>query len=401
MVKFAVTIASQMAAVIPETIPFIDAALTSEPGLLKPGTLSLEFQLQNLVFEPFKAVVYSSLPLTSPLRRPSPNPLPFLIVIDGLDECEDKEGMDTFIDSMLTFFKDNPTVPLRFFIATRIEQHIQDRLKAPKVILDSLDSHGSEDDIEVFVEAEFQREAKRNRVIRAYMLQHGNWPSADHRRQLIRHIQGSFIFGSTLVKYILWNKGDGLTPMDRLPLALDMNPGLDDLYMQTLARVEHLPHFMDIISTITFSSPISISMLAQLLRIKTFEVLHVLVDLQSIIQFSGPFQQAQEKSTHEIKVTGEHVEFVFLISDDFMSQIMLLWVFDQITSTYRQLHPLNDGNPRLCISAENEKYGVFSGDIMISGRMEKVNGPTQSLSSVLRGTSLHEIYKRVLKKRGW
>ncbi|RXW18579.1 hypothetical protein EST38_g7271, partial [Candolleomyces aberdarensis] len=285
MVRFAVTLASQIATVIPETVQFIEAALKRQPGLLKPGTLSLKFELENLVFKPFKAAVDSSSPLSSPPKRPSPTPLPFLIVIDGLDECEDKEGMETFIDSMLEFFEANPTIPLRFFITTRIEQHIQDRLEVPEVILDNLDRHGSEPDIEMFVEAEFQREAKRNRVIRAYIQQHGNWPTAVHRHQLIGHIKGSFIFASTLLKYVLWNKGDGLTPMDRLPLALEMNPGLDGLYMQTLARVEHLPHFMDIISTITLSDDsYSISSLAQLLRIKTFEVLHVLVDLQSIIQ---------------------------------------------------------------------------------------------------------------------
>ncbi|RXW16450.1 hypothetical protein EST38_g9398 [Candolleomyces aberdarensis] len=127
---------------------------------------------------------------------------------------------------MLKFFRANPTIPLRFFITTRIEQHIQDRLEVPEVILDNLDRHGSEHDIEMFVEAEFQREAKRNRVIRAYIQQHGNWPTAYDRHELIDHIQGSFIFGSTLLKYILWNKGDGLTPMDRLPLALEMNPVL-------------------------------------------------------------------------------------------------------------------------------------------------------------------------------
>ncbi|KAJ2924697.1 hypothetical protein H1R20_g12406, partial [Candolleomyces eurysporus] len=291
MVRFAVTLASQISAVILETVPFIEAALTSHPGLLKPGTLSLEFQLKVLVFEPFIAVVNSSPPLSSSPGGTSPTPLPFLIVIDGLDECEDKEGMEMFIDSILNFFRDYPAVPLRFFITTRIEQHIQYRLEVSKVILDSLDHHGSEDDIQMFVEAEFEREAKRNRVIQAYIQEHGNWPTANHRDELIDHIKGSFIFGSALVKYILWNKGDGLTPMDRLPLALEMNPGLDGLYTQTLARVEHFPHFMDVISTITLSkSPFSISNLAQLLRIKTFEVLHVLVDLQSIIQVCQTYE---------------------------------------------------------------------------------------------------------------
>ncbi|KAJ2928518.1 hypothetical protein H1R20_g8604, partial [Candolleomyces eurysporus] len=286
MAKFAVTLASQMAAVIPETVPFVEAALSSQPGLLEPGTLSLEVQLQYLVFEPFKAVISSASPLSSSYGTRVPTPLPFLIVIDGLDECEDKEGMEAFIDSILVFFAANPTIPLRFFITTRIEQHIQGRLEVPEVVLHDLDHHKSEYDIEMFLEKEFQQEAKRNRVIRAYIHQHGSWPAADHRQQLTRHINGSFIFASTLLKYILWSKGDGLTPMARLPRALHMNTGLDDFYMQTLARVEQLPHFLDIITAVTFR-PQSISSLAHYLGIQAFEVLHVLLDLQSIIQVPG------------------------------------------------------------------------------------------------------------------
>ncbi|KAJ2936890.1 hypothetical protein H1R20_g206, partial [Candolleomyces eurysporus] len=76
--------------------------------------------------------------------------------------------------------------------------------------------------------------------------------------------------------------------MDRLPLALKMNPGLDGLYAQTFARSEHLPHFLDIISTIALlEEPLPTSGIAELLGMSTYKVVDVLVNLQAIIQVPG------------------------------------------------------------------------------------------------------------------
>ena len=95
MNRFAVTLAAQMAAAVPATTTFIDAALDAEPGLLTPG-VSLTDQLERLVYEPFQAALDRGL---VPFKGP------FLIVIDGLDECEDKQGVIEFIDHMLDYFK--------------------------------------------------------------------------------------------------------------------------------------------------------------------------------------------------------------------------------------------------------------------------------------------------------
>jgi WD40 repeat protein len=67
-----------------------------------------------------------------------------------------------------------------------------------------------------------------------------------------------------------------------------MNPGLDGLYAQTLARSERLPHFLTIISTIALlREPLPTSGIAELLGIRTYEVVNVLVNLQAIIQVPG------------------------------------------------------------------------------------------------------------------
>ncbi|KAJ2936200.1 hypothetical protein H1R20_g895, partial [Candolleomyces eurysporus] len=291
MTKFATTLACQLAAAIPEAAPFIEKAIKAEPGLL--GSSSVASQLRRLVYEPFKAATKRVRLLKTFLLQG-----PFLIVIDGLDECEDRRGVQDFIDDMLEFFKENPFVPLRFFITSRVEQHIQGRLKNGQVRLENLVNHCSRDDIDRFISTCFEDEKSRNPVVKAYIDTHGDWPTKADKDQLVDHIGGSFIFGSGLFKYIVDPTNEESTPMGRLPHTLKMNPGLDTLYAQTLARSQHLPHFPEIISTLALVfEPLPIVGVANLLGIEPFEVVRVLVNLQAIIHIPG---------TDELPVTFCH-----------------------------------------------------------------------------------------------
>ncbi|RXW13934.1 hypothetical protein EST38_g11921 [Candolleomyces aberdarensis] len=281
--RLAPTLASEMAAVVEEMAPFIRAAANAKPGL-KNSSTSLVMQMQRLVYSPFKAATERG-----PIKKLGNHP--FLIVIDGLDECEDKEEVQDLIEGMLTFFEENPFIPLRIFITSRVEQHIQSQLSVPGVLLADLGDHCSDDDIITFLDVLFERERRRNPVIRAYISEHGEWPIPSDKQKLVRHIGGSFIFASSVFKFIMGSPaqaGPPTTPMDRLPLALKMNPGLDGLYAQTLERSEHLPHFLTIISTIALLvEPLPTSGIAELLGISTYEVVNVLVNLQAIIQMPG------------------------------------------------------------------------------------------------------------------
>ncbi|KAJ2936487.1 hypothetical protein H1R20_g605, partial [Candolleomyces eurysporus] len=275
-----------MAAVVPETAPFVRAAITTEPGLknIPAPVTNVAMQMQCLVYEPFRSAA-ERCPMGT-LRGS-----PFLILMDGLDECDDKEEIQELIEGMLAFFDDNPFIPLRVFITSRVEQHIQPHLNVPGVRLENLVDHCSDDDISTFLDVLFESERRRNPVIRAYISEHGEWPIPGDKQKLVKHIGGSFIFASSVFKFIMGSTvqaGSLTTPMDRLPLALEMNPGLDGLYAQTLARSEHLPYFLDIISTIALlEAPLPTSGIAELLGISTHEVVNVLVNLQAIIQVPG------------------------------------------------------------------------------------------------------------------
>ncbi|KAJ2936238.1 hypothetical protein H1R20_g855, partial [Candolleomyces eurysporus] len=293
MRRFAVTLASQLAAALPATAPLIEAAVKAEPGLLT-SHVSLATQLDRLILSPFQSVINEGV-LVETLAKG-----PFLIVIDGLDECEDKRGVEEFIDHLVSFFEEHPTIPLRVFIASRVEQHIRACLETEGVALGNLDSHSAEDDVEKFLQASFRTAVKKDRVIQAYVRARGAWPTKSDMGKLIKHIRGSFVLASTMFKYIVQpaTDEDPTTPMDRLPRTLEMN-GLDALYAQTLARSQNLPHFCNIISTIALLyKPLPIVGISHLLGIDTFEVLHVLLNLQAVIHVPGSDEEGEVTLCH-------------------------------------------------------------------------------------------------------
>jgi tetratricopeptide (TPR) repeat protein len=261
----------------------------ANPALLSPdeAAISVGARMQRLIYGPFKAVVQRG----TEVRALSRGPL--LIVLDGLDECDNKDEVQELIDGMLLFFDENPLIPLRVFITSRVEQHIKSHLNVPGVQLDDLVDHCSDGDIDTFLQVLFKDGCSRDSVVQAYVKQHGEWPSQCDRLKLVAHIGGSFIFASEVFKFIMGlnnvnNHPTIQTPMDRLPLALEMNPGLDGLYAQTLARSEYLPYFPEIISTIALlETPLPTAGIAELLGIKTYEVVNVLARMQAIVQVPG------------------------------------------------------------------------------------------------------------------
>ncbi|TEB28183.1 hypothetical protein FA13DRAFT_1666428 [Coprinellus micaceus] len=276
--RFALTLAAQIAVAIPEAKPYINAALRDGAGL--PGA-SVAVQLECLVYRPIEAVA-------SLAHESTHRPTSYLIVLDGLDECGDREDVEDFLDHMLAFFEENPSIPLRFLISSRIEEHIRERIDSTQVEVVDLSDHGADSDIRVLVDHTFEVASKRNRVLRSlgYL-----WPDEEEVEELIEHADGSFIFIRTLLNYILGlstSRDDGLTPMDRFTHALGMHPGLDGLYSETLQRAQHIPHFMVVVFTIALLySPLSISDVSRLLNLPTYRVVTVLIPLQAIVRIPG------------------------------------------------------------------------------------------------------------------
>jgi hypothetical protein len=290
--RLADTLACQMAEAAPIMAHYIRDAL-SKPFALQGA--SIETQFERLVYDPLRAGIGTD------AKRP------FLIVLYGLDECEDRDEVAEFIDHMLGAFDENPDLPLRFFISSRIEEHIREHIETSQVHVLNLRDHDSDNDITTLVHHTFKVAASRNRVIQSY----GKWPSDDEIKALIRHAKGSFIFIRTLLNFILGmesKRDEGRTPMERFKLALNMDPGLDGLYEDILQKSQHIPHFQNIVLTLSrLQEPLSISSLARLLDIPTFDIVNVLIPLQSVIHVPGD---------DETRVTLFHTSLRDFIKDE-------------------------------------------------------------------------------------
>lgn len=271
--KLAATIAFQLAAAVPSTSSLIQSAVDTRLGLLTSFPLGLQFEY--LIYGPLSAAA-----------KWSPMEAPYLIVIDGLDECDEREEVATWITDTIDYFKDHPCLPLRILITSRVEEHIRERLASPQVRLVNLVDHAPLADIKLVMRKTFEDEARSSRLLKSH---DGQWPAERDFWALVRHTDGSFIFMATILKFIFDHAStNGANPIERLALALNIDPGLDGLYTQTLAAAEHLPHFSRIISAIALlSSPLSISGIAALLNISRLEVTQALLPLQSIIHVPG------------------------------------------------------------------------------------------------------------------
>ncbi|KAJ2929787.1 hypothetical protein H1R20_g7284, partial [Candolleomyces eurysporus] len=365
-----------MATSLPDTVPLIQAAVKAEPELLQDeSSFSLSARLQRLVYNPFKAAT-SQASLAKLFQW-----TPYLIIIDGLDECDDKQAVQEFITATLKFFKKHPSIPLRILITSRVEQHIHSCLAADSgVILKDLADHCLRDDIVEFMRVVFEAETRSNPVIQAYVRENGSWPSHTDSEKLVDHIGGSFIFGSTLFRFIFQGSAspaDPSTPLDRLPLALTIDPGLDGLYSATLARSEHIPHFSDIISTIVLlERPLSISGIAELLGIRAHEVVCVLIGLQAIIQVPGTDDAPVTFYHTSLRdfLTNEGRSGRFFVHLSFRMRLRALCIACQL-KTYRQTpkvrpqyrkltaaarYSLDHGNGHLAVPVEAEAVPELS-----------------------------------------
>ncbi|TEB33409.1 hypothetical protein FA13DRAFT_1789865 [Coprinellus micaceus] len=288
----AVTLASQMADVIPETRQLVEVALRRSFGLHKA---SPEVQFQQLILQPLQAVFASAqgenddIPEPGKRRRENvDSKQPFIFLLDGLDECDDREDIARLIDFILQYFERQPHMPLRFLIASRVEEHIRSRIEREEVHIEDLRDHPSRDDILRLVEHTFRNAAKSNRVIRSYGQE---WPPRDDVTQLVSHAGDSFVFITALLRYILDLDGaqnDGLAPMERFKLALNMDPGLDGLYRRILQGGTVVDRFPDIVLTLALLyDKVSVHDLSLILNAPTFKIVNAFIPLQSVIHIPG------------------------------------------------------------------------------------------------------------------
>ncbi|TFK39559.1 hypothetical protein BDQ12DRAFT_585346, partial [Crucibulum laeve] len=193
---------------------FLDT-MSKEPDLHHKKALS--YQLGKLLIKPITA---TGLELSK-----------IIIIIDALDECDDKEWISQLIKALsIICITHNVQLPFKLFLTNCVEQHIQEQfnwlIKQSVVKYLSLQNFDATNDIQVYLKSELSSLYERKFIIMQDIP--GPWPSTKHLRKLSDNAAGSFIITSTLVKFIE-EKGH---PDDNLKKALYMKDGLDPVYHQ-------------------------------------------------------------------------------------------------------------------------------------------------------------------------
>ena len=207
-------IAYRVAFVIPGAREPINAVIEADPLTL---SYSVEMQLKKLVFEPLRLLVDQG--------YFSNQQFPRLIVIDGLDECLDKDSQTNLVQ-LLSFSVARYQLPLKFLIVSRPEFHIKSAvaIAGEQSTVSHLELNNDflpNEDIHCFLTDKF-REIKACHPFRSRIPSF--WPSKQQMDTLICKASGQFIYASLAVRFI--NSTCNL-PMRQLDIVLELRPPIN------------------------------------------------------------------------------------------------------------------------------------------------------------------------------
>ncbi|KAK6357703.1 hypothetical protein TWF718_002012 [Orbilia javanica] len=275
--RFFTTIATELAKHYPGIAPKIQAAIRDDPDI---ATKALGEQFEKLIFQPLLST------------RPASDRTRLVLVIDALDECEDKGSIKVII-YLLSRLKDIKPVDVRVFLTSRPDLPILPAFrKLPGDIYQDIALHDVpkvEDDISLFLQH------KLNEIREGFSLPE-TWPGKKTFQKLVERAVPLFIYAATLCRYIGDEQWD---PEERVQTILSYRadwqtsqihmtylPVLNQLIVgQPPAQKQKLiEEFQQIVGTIiNIASPMSASSLASLLSLPIETVNCRIRPLQSIL----------------------------------------------------------------------------------------------------------------------
>lgn len=168
------TIAYRLARFSPPFRYALSAILEQSPDV---HTQRLSNQFEKLILEPLREVANT---LSADL----------VVIIDALDECENKDGVSQLLNTLIL---NAPDLPIKFFVTSRPESKILDQMGSPvaectrlELRLHDLEQSMVEEDIRTYLSIKLEPMSL----------------SDDELEQLVKLSGVLFIYASTLVRYI-------------------------------------------------------------------------------------------------------------------------------------------------------------------------------------------------------
>ncbi|KAK7037292.1 hypothetical protein VNI00_011283 [Paramarasmius palmivorus] len=280
------TIAYGLANSIPELRDLIEHAIRENPDLLQA---SLEEQFQRLIVEPCKSLSHL-------------HDQPWLIIIDGLDECIGSQEQQRILLIIATALFER--IRLCFLLCSRPEPSIRFALNADtfkpylhRVALD--DSLKPGRDIQIFLTDEFKR--IRNGPLKDHIQFPDPWPESDVIRELAQKACGQFIYAKTVLKFV---DNQFQNPCSQLQVILGrashpdrdtVSPfgDLDVLYHQILTSNPQRAKVKDVVRAVITTGAHEPSLatprhIEALLVLQDGEVISTLCGMHSALDIGGP-----------------------------------------------------------------------------------------------------------------
>ncbi|KAF8816521.1 hypothetical protein BYT27DRAFT_7182095 [Phlegmacium glaucopus] len=299
------TIAYQLALNVPGLRQHINRIMGARPSL---HTKSIDVQLQTLIVDALQSL--------SPLPQES-----YLVIIDGLDECQDKATQQHILRLLcetITIHK----LPLRFLIGSRPESHIRtcfDQVAlctiTERVVLDETFDPGR--DIQVLLQDGFAEICAKHADVLTHVKQ--PWPTKGVIDLLVQRSSGQFIYAATVLKFV---GADFCNPMRQLELVLMPDPtafsDLDQLYTQILSVYPSTATIVQVLGIILAfdAGTLTPKVIEDILEMEEGEVKHVLRGLSSLIGFVG--DKNEEYSTERRYSDVGSVYFIHASFRDFL-----------------------------------------------------------------------------------
>lgn len=203
--KFFPSIAYQLSTIHPPYRDLIDRKLRHDKTLVNKMMRS---QFSSLIEEPLRELASQRKGIGKRIA----------IIVDGLDECEGVDAQREIIHIIAEAASDK-TLPLCWAFFSRPEPHIEATFSGPtiaphchKVILPI--SRKADGEIELYLKNGFENILQRHNLSMQSL-----WPSAEDMKILVDGASGSFIYATTVLRYV--GQLGSLVPRERLRAIID------------------------------------------------------------------------------------------------------------------------------------------------------------------------------------
>lgn len=280
--------------------PILQSA-EDDPSVVGRG---MDVQLRKLMAEPC---------------QPLDDAAPLILLIDGLDECEDAHAQQSILTLIGNVVRQHPST-FRFLVSSRSEPHIREKLAESSLheLYDSVNVEQSFEDIRLYFRDEFARIHREHPETMGRIP--APWPSSDVLEMLVKISSGYFIYASTVIKFIddkNWRPTDSLEVVQNLADDDSCLPfeALDQLYTQILSRVpaRSRAKLCDILCDIAdFKVPLC--QIEPLLDLKSGDVRLTLRNLHSVLNIDS----------EDKEITVHHASFLDFLHDQRRSSIFYI-----------------------------------------------------------------------------